>query len=166
MAMTPEAPTRNRDRHASDGPVLFYAERPLITSAAMQGLPLLFLLSFLLSFPGMMPIVLPASLGLVLWQHWAFRFELTATHLWFRDGVLDPTIRIQLETIHEVEAVDFQGEPLIWNQLTALGSLRLSLPDGSSITVAGIREPREVLSAVRLLREFDRATGDCMAYRH
>ena len=71
---------------------------------------------------------------------------------------------IQLKTIHEVEAVDFRGEPLIWNQLTALGSLRLSLPDGSSITVAGIREPREVLSAVRLLREFDRATGDCMAY--
>lgn len=156
-AMIPEVSTRDQDRRASgrdpDDPVLFYAERSFRASAATQGLPLLLWLPFLLALPEAIPIVLLSALGLVLWQHRAFRFELTATHLWFRAGAFTPTILIPLNTIHQVEPVDYWGRPLTWDQLRAIGSLRLLFPDGSSITVAGIREPREVVGAVRVLRD-------------
>ena len=156
-AMILEVSTRDQDRRASgrdpDDPVLFYAERSFRASAATQGLPLLLWLPFLLALPEAIPIVLLSALGLVLWQHRAFRFELTATHLWFRVGAFTPTILIPLNTIHQVEPVDYWGRPLTWDQLKAVGSLRLLFPDGSSLTVAGIREPREVVGAVRVLRD-------------
>jgi len=162
-AMIPEASTRDQDRRASgrdpDDPVLFYAERSFRASAATQGLPLLLWLPFLLALPEAIPIVLLSALGLVLWQHWAFRFKLTATHLWFRAGAFAPTILIPLNTIHQVEPVDYYGRSLTWDQLKAVGSLRLVFSDGSSITVVGIREPREVVGAVRVLREFDCAVS-------
>ena len=97
--------------------------------------------------------MLLSALCFTLWQHWAFRFELTATHLWFRTGLFAPTILISLETIDVVEPVDCWGGLLRWGQLTAIGSLRLGFLDGSSITVTGIREPREAVDAVRLMRE-------------
>ena len=162
--MTPKASTRDQDRRASgrdaEDPVLFYAERSFRASAATQGLSLLLWLPFLLALPETIPIVLLVALGLVLLQHWAFRFELTATHLWFRAGAFTPTILIPLSTLHQVEPVDYWGRPLTWDQLKAVGSLRLRFPDGSSITVAGIREPREVVGAVWVLRDLGPAGVD------
>lgn len=162
-AMTPETSTRDQDRHTSgrdpDDPVLFYAERSFLASAAKQGLLLLLWLPFLLALSEAIPIVLLSALGFALWQHSAFRFELTATHLWFRAGVFTSTILIPLDTICDVEPLDYRGEPLTWSQNAAVGSLRLGFPDGSSITVAGIREPREVVGAVRFLREFNCAVS-------
>ena len=136
-----------------DSPVLFHAERTFVASAATQGLPLLISLPLLLSLPETVPIVLLAALALALWQHRAFRLELTATHLRFRAGALAPTVLIPLNILYEVDLMDVRGRPLAWDQLAPVGLLRLGLLDGSSITVAGIREPREVVGAVRFLRD-------------
>lgn len=161
--MTPETSTRDQDRHTSgrdpNDPVLFYAERSFLASAAKQGLLLLLWLPFLLALPEAIPIVLLSALGFALWQHSAFRFELTATHLWLRAGAFTPTLLIPLNTIRDVEPVNYWGRPLTWDQIAAVGSLRLVFQDASSITVAGIREPREVVGAVRFLREFDCAVS-------
>jgi hypothetical protein len=151
------AATRNPDKGTSgrdlNDPILFYAERSFIAGAARQSLLLLLWLPFLLALPEAVPIVLLSALCFTLWQHSAFRFELTATHLWFRTGPFAPTILISLETIHVVEPVDYWEGLLTWRQPAAIGSLRLGFLDGSSITVTGIREPREAVGAVRLMRE-------------
>lgn len=166
--MIRKASSRISDKGASgpysDGAVLFYAEHSLIASAAKQSWLLLLWLPFLLALSEAIPIVLLSALCFSLWQHWAFRFELSATHLWFRAGFFIPTLLVPLKTVREVEPMDYRGRSLAWDQLTQVGSLRISFSNGSSITVTGVREPREVVGAVRLLRDRARAASDNQAF--
>lgn len=165
--MIRKASARIPDKDASgsdfDDTVLFHAEHSFVASIAKQSLLLLLWLPFLLALPEAISIVVLSAACFALWQHRAFRFELSATHLWFRAGPFAPTLLIPLKTVREVEPVDYRGGSLAWDQLTPVGSLRLGFSDGSSITVTSVREPREVVGAVRLLRDRARAAGDNQA---
>jgi hypothetical protein len=130
------------------GEVLFYATRPLRADLGAWGVICVVTLPLLFVDPATWVVAAVSGLVFAFAANRRFRFELTASELRLRAGLVGGARTIPYAEIARAAAAGFDGRPSPGRP--RIGFLRIELADGRSVA-AILHDPADAADALRLL---------------
>jgi len=133
---------------ADTGEVLFYATRPLRADLGAWGVICLISLPLALADPATWAVAAVSGLVFAFAANRRFRFELTATGLRLRSGLVGGMRTFSFAEIAQAVPSGFDGRPSAGRP--RIGFLRIQFADGRAIASI-LHDPAEAADALRLL---------------